>query len=251
MKRNLNSFTIIVVLLFLSSCVSREKIVYLQEKEGVSINENIHVFEPTLQIGDILNINVSTIDSESSVPFNLYETASLSNPKPLTYLVNADGKINFPVLGDIKVAGFTTKEVTKELTNKLKEGYLKNPIVNLRLKNFKITVMGAVKNPGTFIVDNERISIVEAIGRAGDLDIKGKRNDIKLIREKDGERKIVTIDLTSQELFDSPYYYLSQNDIIIVEPNQSQRNSSIVGANTSIIFSAIASIISIIALIIR
>ncbi|MHB1147654.1 MAG: polysaccharide biosynthesis/export family protein, partial [Lutibacter sp.] len=150
----------------------------------------------------------------------------------------------------IKVEGFTTKEITNHVTETL-AAYLKNPIVNIRLTNFKVTVLGEVQKPGTYPVPNERISILEAIGLAGDLTIQGKRKTVVLVREQNGKRTFIDIDLTSREILNSPYFYLAQNDVLIVEPNKSKINSSAVGANTGIILSSISFLISIVAIIIR
>ena len=128
---------------------------------------------------------------------------------------------------------------------------INKPIVNIRLTNFKVTVLGEVTKPGTYPVANERISIIEAIGLAGDLTIQGKRTTVTLVREVQGERKFVTIDLTNKKLFNSPYYYLAQNDVIYVEPNKTKVNSSAVGSNAGLILSSISTLISLIAILTR
>ena len=143
--------------------------------------------------------------------------------------------------GKVKIEGLSTKEITNNLTNVLSD-YIVKPIVNIRLTNFKVTVLGEVKNPGTFSVPNERMTIVEALGVAGDLTMQGKRKNVILVREEEGKRKFIPIDLTSKKLFASPYYYLAQNDVIYVESNKAKINSSVIGANTSIIFSSISTL---------
>ncbi|MDV7187781.1 polysaccharide biosynthesis/export family protein [Lutibacter sp. TH_r2] len=237
-----------------TSCVSSKKIVYFQEMEGVAINDSIQQYEPQLQRGDILKIVVSTVDPEAAIPFNLYETpmvgTTMSNAKPLSYLVDSDGAINFPVLGTLKVAGLTTKELTLDLEKKLSD-YIKKPTIYIRLENFKVSVLGEVKSPGAISVLNERITILEAISMAGDLNIQGERANITLIREQEGSRVFIPIDLTSRELFNSPYFYLAQNDVLYVQPNKARINSSMVGPNTSIVISAISTLISIIAIVTR
>jgi len=223
---------------------------YFQDVEGVEVNDSVPQYETHFEVGDLLNINVAALEPEAAIPFNLYETQSATNPQPLLYLVDVDGNINFPVIGKIKVSGLSSQELTDLLEEKLSV-YINNPIVNIRLKNFKVTVLGDVKQPGTYSVENERISIVEAIGLAGDLNIQGKRKTVKLIRVENGKRKIINIDLTNKALFNSPYFYLTQNDVIYVDPNKAKMNSSIVGPNTGIIFSSISTLISIIAIITR
>jgi polysaccharide export outer membrane protein len=240
-----------LLMVSLGSCVSNKEIIYLQDAEGITEIETIVKVEPKIQQDDLLSINVSALDAEAALPFNLFEAGNaMAQPKPITYLVNSDGDINFPVLGKIKVEGFTTKEITNHLTEALAI-YIKNPIVNIRLTNFKVTVLGEVQKPGTYQVPNERISILEAIGLAGDLTIQGKRKTVVLVREQNGKRTFVNIDLTSREILNSPYFYLAQNDVLIVEPNKSRINSSAVGANTSIILSSISILTTIVAIIIR
>jgi len=245
---------LLVLGVLVSSCVSNKKMLYFQDVEGVENPTVLANYEPKIQPGDLLNINVAAAEAEAALPFNIYETPVVgtytSSLKPLSYLVNTDGEINFPVLGTLKVAGFTSKEVTKSLNEQL-ASYINKPIVNIRLTNFKITVLGEVKTPGTYPVPNERISIIEAIGMAGDLTIQGRRTTVTLVREVQGERKFVTIDLTNKQLFNSPYYYLAQNDVIYVEPNKTKVNSSAVGSNAGIILSSISTLISLRAILTR
>ena len=249
MKNSLKTVVVIVLLISMGSCVAKKEILYLQDVEGKNALEAIVKVEPKIQQNDILSINVSALDAEAALPFNLVEVSGTTS-KPITYLVNADGEINFPVLGKIKVEGYTTKEITDQLTEALAV-YIKNPIVNTRLTNFKITVLGEVKSPGTYPVPNERISILEAIGMAGDLTIQGKRKTVTLIREQEGKRTFVNFDLTNKEMLNSPYFYLAQNDVLIVEPNKTKINSSAVGPNIGVIFASISTLISIIVLITR
>ena len=255
MKKTIIKYVSIFSLaILLNACATSEKIVYFQDIEGQVVNDTLVNFEPEIQFGDILAINVSAIEAEAAIPFNLYETpitnGNFTNTKPLTYLVNVDGEIQFPVIGKIKVGGLTTKQIVDKLTIVLVD-YIKNPIINIRLVNFKVSVLGEVNKPGSYVVDNERISIIDAISLAGDLTIHGKRKSIMLIREINGKRLMVTIDLTSKELFNSPYYYLAQNDVIYVAPNKTKVNSSVVGANTGVIVSSVSILITLLALLIR
>ena len=242
------SFGLLLGLLI--GCSSARKITYFQDEEGQNINETLLNYEPIIQTGDILSINVTAIESEAAVPFNIYESQGTINKVPLPYNVNADGEINFPVIGKIMVSKTTTKQLTNRLTELLLP-YLKNPIVNIRLINFKVTVLGEVKSPGSYPVLNERISIIEAIGLAGDLTIYGKRKSVTLIREQNGKRTFTSIDLTNKQLFNSPYYYLAQNDVIYIEPNKTRINSSAVGPNTSVIISSLSILITLIAIFVR
>lgn len=244
-------FQIMGMALLMASCKSSKKIVYFQETKDITVKDSLVIFEPEIQVGDFLSINVSALDAEAALPFNLFETPvlvnTIGNLIPITYLVNPDGIIFFPVIGELKVGGLTTKELNTKLS-KILEPYLKSPIVNIRLTNFRVTVLGEVARPGSYSVQNERISIIEAIGLAGDLTIYGDRKEVILIREQNGIRTNINVDLTNKQLFDSPYFYLSQNDVIYVQPNKTRVNSSAVGPNTSIIVSGLSILISLLAI---
>jgi len=244
-NKNIKYLLIVWLTVILTSCVSSEKMVYFQGNQDNLSHEDYEIYEPKIQKGDILSINVSAIDKGAAVPFNLYESTSTTEPIPLTYIVDNDGEITFPVVGILKVEGITTKILKQQLTKTLAE-YLAKPIVNIRLVNFKVAVLGEVKTPGTYLIPNERISVIEAISLAGDLTIHGKRKTVMLIREQGGKRAFITLDLTDKKIFNSPYFYLAQNDVIYVEPNKTKLNSSAVGANAGIILSSISSLISII-----
>ncbi len=246
---------ILLVLCFgLQNCVSTRKMTYFSNGQILEETQQIPMFETRIQVGDLLNIHVSSKEPQAAIPFNTFETPLVGNANPnlnlLPYLVNSEGRINFPILGDLKVVDLTTRALKEQLQESLAL-YVKDPLVNVRIQNFKVTVLGEVRNPGVFSVENETISILEALGRAGDLTIQGERTSVTLIRTEDNERKRISVDLTQQDLFDSPYYYLAQNDVLYVAPNKAKINSSVVGANTSIIFSSISSLVSIIAILIR
>lgn len=244
----LKFLSILASALLFMGCVSNKKMIYFQESEQIKLNQTLLNFEPEIQPGDLITILVSANDPLSAQTFNLYETTSVTaTPILLPYLVNSEGTINFPVLGKLKVTGFTTQQIGDQVTEALTP-YLVAPIVNVRLTNFKITVIGEVKTPGTYTIPNERITIVEALGLAGDLTIQAKRKSILLIREQNGKRDFVTIDLTNKEVFNSPYYYLAQNDVIYVEPNKTKINSSAVGTGSGILISSISVLISLIAI---
>lgn len=240
----------LMIFLFLSSCASSKKINYFQNNDDSISKELLVNFEPPLQIGDILTINVSAIEQEAAMPFNLFESQNIANQIPLPYIIDAEGEINFPVIGKIKAAQLTTKQLTKYLTTALSP-FLKKPIVNIRITNFKVTILGDVKNPGSYPVLNERISIIEALGLAGDLTIYGDRENITLIREQNGKRTFKNIDLTNKKLFNSPYFYLSQNDALYIASNKTKVNSSSVGPNTSVILSSVSILTTLIAILVR
>ena len=213
----------------LLSCSSYKDVPYFQDvnRSGVA-KEPIDNYTPlTIQPEDILSINVNSLSPEASAVFNY----SVYNPNgsdyynhgnpALGYLVNQQGEIDFPLLGTIKVSGLTTDQLKKNIHQKLK-GYLKEPSVNIRLLNFRISIIGDVQRPGIFDVANERISVTEALSLAGDLNITAKRKNILLIREQNGIREYIPIDLTSKRLFKSPYYYLKTNDVLYVEPDKTK-----------------------------
>ncbi|MDO7138858.1 polysaccharide biosynthesis/export family protein [Algibacter lectus] len=244
----------IITLFLLNSCASSKDIQYFQNVEDGVLKDSTLAFGAKIQSGDLLFINVSTINAEAAVPFNLYDTPMLQNSgngaKPITYLVDDDGNINFPVLGRVEVAGLTTNELIEKLESDLVE-YITNPTINIRFANFRVSVLGEVTRPGSYQVLNERISVIEAIGLAGDLTIYGQRDNVLLVRIENGEKVFVTLDLTNSEIFDSPYYNLKQNDIIYISPNKTRVNASAVGPNTGIIISSASLLITVLALIIK
>lgn len=246
----LKYFILLLATCLMVSCVSSKKINYFQDVEYKEEEDFVFNYEPPLQIGDMLTINVSALDQESIAPFNLFEVQTVAAQVPLTYIIDAQGNINFPVLGKVKASQLTTKQLTDYLTKNL-EPYLKDPIVNIRITNFSVTVLGEVRNPGRYQVLNERLTILEAIGLAGDLTIYGDRRNITLVREQDGKRVFETIDLTDTNLFESYYFYLAQNDAIYIPSNKTKVNSSGVGPNTSIIISAVSVLITLVAILIR
>ncbi|WP_394344234.1 polysaccharide biosynthesis/export family protein [Seonamhaeicola marinus] len=199
-------------------------------------------FVPRLKTNDLISIYVSTYDLEAVKPFNLFKGDGIGRSESIDYLIDAEGNIDFPVLGKVKLKGLTIEESKELFKEKLSADYLKDPIVNIRIKNFRITVSGEVRNPGVYSVSGERITILEALGLAGDLTIKGKRDNVMIIRDFNGSKTITRIDLTSKEIFSSPVYYLTQNDIIYVEPNKSAISSSSLDSRTTTAIS-IASIL--------
>lgn len=212
-------------------------------------------YAPKIQQEDLLTITVSAVDIKATMPFNqqnIYQatagTATDMAFKP-TYLVDSNGEIDFPVLGKVKVGGLSRLEATDLLRSKLKQ-YIVDPGVNLTFANFKITVLGEVAKPGTYTLPQERVTVLEALGLAGDMTIKGIRSNVLLIREKDGEKKMERLNLLSDSVLNSPYYYLAQNDVIYVEPNGSQVRNSNLGQNTNVWISVSSIVISILTLVV-
>jgi polysaccharide export outer membrane protein len=238
---------ILVLVSLISGCASSKKIDYFQETEGPQLNDSITNYEPIIQFGDILNINVSSLEPDVAIPFNIFESQNNGVARPLPYIVNANGNIIFPSIGKFKVSGLTITEITEELNTKLLP-FLNDPIINIRLINFKVSVIGEVRAPGSYTVLNERINVIEALALAGDLTIYGERSSITLIREQNGKRTFIDIDITDKALFNSPYFYLTQNDIIYVKANKTRVNSSVVGPNTYILVSSLSILISLVAI---
>jgi len=167
-----------------------------------------------------------------------------------TYLIDKNGNIEFPVLGTIKIGGLTRNEANDLMKEKLSE-YIKDPIVNIRLANFTITVLGEVSKPGTFTIQDEKISLTEVLGLAGDLTIYGRRDNVFLIREVDGQKRYTQFDLTSINVVNSPNYYLAQNDVIYVEPNRARMRQGNVTQNNSLIIAAVSTLATIAAILIK
>lgn len=233
----------VVLALFLTSCASKKEVVYFQNAKDFETIVNTDTFTPRFKINDIVSINVSTFDLEAVKPFNLVKNSGSENGRveELDYLIDNEGNIDYPVLGKIKLLGLTVEEAKLLFKEKLND-YLSDPIINIRILNFRVTVLGEVGKPGTYSVSGERSSILEAIGLAGDLTIKGRRDNVMVIRDFNGTKTYTRIDLTTKEAFNSPVYFLTQNDVVYVEPNQSAISSSSFDSRVSVAIS-IASIL--------
>lgn len=242
-------------LLVLLSCASKKKVVYLQDIDQTKSYDSSTLYEPKLQPDDLLSIIVSAENPELTVPFNLpqiqgnYEINNNQNGIK-TYLVDNYGFIEFPVIGKMKLGGLTRTEATAKLVVAVSE-YIKNPIVNLRILNFKVSILGEVLKPSSFTLSSERITLLEAISMAGDLTIHGKRNNILIIREAEGKKTYNRIDITKSDFLNSPFYYLAQNDIVVVEPNKTRVNASVVGPNVTATISAISVLVTLIVVLLR
>lgn len=218
-----NLFILIILSLIIQSCANKRDILYYQDIVENS-SSSVNYSSSLIQVNDILYIKVSSLISEATEPFNIQTStsvnANISLYKLQGYSVTADGNINFPVLGTIRVLGMSIVDLQDKIAKMLEEqGYLKKPAVNVRVINNKVTVLGEVNVPGTFNYDEQALTLNQAIGLAGDLTMYGKRRDVLLIREVNGTRTFIKLDLTSSEWFNGPYYYVKQNDVIIVNPN--------------------------------
>lgn len=237
-----------LIVLF-ASCQTHKKLVYFQnEINGAAITN----YTPILKTDDFISIDVSGEDPLAVAAFNLpvqegfraptNSGYSQGNPERSGYLIDANGNVQLPVLGQLKLAGMNRMDATTMIQEKL-SAYVNNPVVNIQILNFKITVLGEVANPGTFKIPNERITILEAIGLAGDLKITGIRKNVLVIRDNNGEKQEFRLDLTDKELFNSPIYYLQQNDVIYVEPNTASRANSSLWKTTGTVFISLTSLV--------
>jgi len=203
-----------------TSCVPRERLVYFQG-DLQPIAEMAEQYSATIQPDDLLAITIFGRNMDATRIFNQESNTEGSQ----TYLVDAEGNIEFPVLGKIKLGGLTRNEATQYMKGMLSNEII-DPGVSINITNYRITVLGEVGNPGTFPLENEKVTLLEALGMAGDMTINGVRENVLVIREEGGERNFYRVNLTSEEVFTSPVYYLSQNDVVYVEPNQAKINSS-------------------------
>lgn len=218
-------FLFLLFLVFLNSCATKKDVVYFNDIN--TENKDAVVFtERKIQINDILNILVSANSAELAASYNQVPNIP-NNPNNVGYLVNLEGYITMPVLGKIKAKDFTLSQLETYLNDLIVKGqHLTQPIVVAKLINAKFTVLGEVQNPGTYTFSEQNISLLQALGYAGDLSIFGVRKNILIIREEDGIKNYATIDLTSKEWFKSPYYYVKPNDVIYVNPNATKVKSS-------------------------
>jgi len=249
----LSHFSFLVILLCFQSCISYESLVNYEQEEELPFNlsEPIKNFkELTIQAHDVLDIKVHSQDVATAMPFNLSGSESLMIGDPdlyqlQGYLVNPNGTIDFPVLGTMLVAGMTKEEIKTSLLKKLRL-YIKDPVINIRLLNFKVTVSGEVHRPGSFQIYNDRVTLSEIITMAGDLTPYADRSRIIVVRENNGKRKFKKIDMGSSDIFVSKYYYMKQNDLIYIKPLEEKRGA--VADNSNKILPFVSAAVSIAAL---
>ena len=245
--RKLKRLTLGALLAFLLvSCQSYKKVPYLQDTAFVNDTaQSVHQTGVKVMPKDLLTIAVSCSTPELAAPFNLVNSGSESSA-PQQYLVDNKGNINFPMLGEIHVGGLTKLEIENLIIEKLKVYLKEAPLVTVRVVNYRISVLGEVAGPGSFVVSNEKINLLEALAMAGDLTIYGMRDNVKLIRTGlDNKQEIITFDLNKAETVLSPYYQLQQNDIIYVTPNKTKAKNSDIGASTGLWFSGVSVLLSI------
>ena len=260
MKKSLLQLAILTFIGFFTSCVSHEELLYLNDlPPSVDVTDNIaNLAQSDLRIqpDDLLSITVTSYNLEASKPFNMEAgnlTAMAQALQGVTnvaemltgYFVDTDGNIDFPIIGKLEVNKKTLGEVKTLLSTRLKD-YLKDPVVNIRFLNLKVSVLGEVFKPGTIRLTNKRLTIFEAIGMAGDMTPYSNRSNIVIIREKNGQRMIKRLNLQSSSIFKSPFYYLQQNDVVYIEPNKTKVNT--VADKSSKLVSYISVVVSVLTL---
>lgn len=252
--------SLLLVFLLLNSCATKKEILYLQDADAYD-NTAIQYFSPTIQPNDILKITIGALSQEAIIPYNKASLTSNSGGSGgggsqtlqlQGYLVTEAQTINFPQLGNISTKDKTTSQLEDAIKNLLEESdQLKNPTVDVRIMNAKVTVLGEVSSPGVYNFTEQNITLLQALGNAGDLTILGKREDILFIREVDGVRKVAHLDITSADIFDSPYYIIKPNDIIIVHPNGPKVKSAGYIGNLTTTFSVVTILLSTVILLTR
>ncbi len=259
MQKRFRLFFLVAIASIFTSCGAYYKQVpYLQNSSHYVTDSKGTMYDARIMPKDLITITVSTSDPAVALPFNLtvptvMSTANTTTSQPVLqkYLVDNDGYIDFPIIGELSVGGLTKGETEDLIVDKLKAYLKETPIVSVRMTNYNISVLGEVTRPGTFTVDNEKVSILEALAMAGDMTVYGQRHNIKLVREdKKGERQVIELDITDPKIIGSRYYYLQQNDVLYVTPNKSKAKTAGISTSTTIWFSVISTTVSLATLIV-
>lgn len=256
---------VIILTSLLGSCTSYKKVPYLQGAETLSkqeLNQINSKYTQKIMPSDLLAITVNAQTPEAAVPFNLplIPMAKIENSAyglnqtmgMQSYLVDPEGNIDFPILGKLNIAGMSKTEVQDLIKSKIYPNYIKEePIITVRFINYKVSLIGEVARPGTYSVANEKINILEALSLGGDMTIYGRRDNVLLMRENVlGEKEIIRIDLTKNDILKSPFFYLQQNDIIYVQPNKSKARAADIGSAETLVISVVGTLISLTSLIV-
>lgn len=245
MMKNLIYYLILLLTMF--SCKPKENMVYMEKEKNIAeskINQAVF-YGAHIQSGDVLEIKVTAFDENAVRPFNLYSMNNSSSPgqlsgqtaqlAPQVYLVDNEGFIYFPVLGKLYIKGMTLAQLRADLEKRLLT-YLAEPLVSIKQLNFNITVLGEVKKPGQYTNPSDKITVLQALGLAGDMTDYGNRTNVKLIREEEGISKTYVIDFTDKNITSSPYYYMQQNDVLYVEPDMIKKKSANIDPNRGLVF---------------
>ena len=267
---NKNIFLLFVGALFLlTSCKTRDKaneLTYMQNIENIATQATINTTHSTLQTGDQLVILVTAKDMDVVRPFNqnyssgeISQTTIASSNSPMqgqtslpgpSYFIDSNGEIDFPVIGKLKASGMTLVAFKDELRSRLSM-YIKNPSVNMRVANYKVTVLGEVTRPGLYIISDGQTTLLNALGLAGDLTMYGKRDDILIVRNVDGQISKEYVNILKADFINSPYYNLQQGDVIYVTPNDTKEKTSRLDPNMPIYISVAGIIVTILALVFK
>jgi polysaccharide export outer membrane protein len=240
----------------MSSCLRTQQVSYFSNAEDTTLITRTEEAEPLIQKNDILSIYISSLNAEASAVFNAPNsqatsstTSTGSNAGTGGYLVNQEGNIQLPILGNIKASGITKKQLKEDITNQiLDKKLLLDPIVTIRHMNYEVTVIGEVGKPTVINVPNEKISLLKALGIAGDITVFGKKDNVLLIREIEGKRKVKRINLNSKNFLTSSYYYLQPNDVVYVEPNKQKAQSA--NSNQQLVIALVSGVATIVAVVV-
>jgi len=251
-------FTLLLLTLIATSCTSKKDIIYFQNIDDFTSTATDRAkYALHIVPNDNLLIRVSALNATAAVPFNVIgstlgtTTTNTGNSMEWSgYLVDEKGEINFPVIGKITLGGLTKDAAERLLEDKISQ-YISNPTVNIRIMNYSISVLGEVNRPGTYVITDEKITLPQLLSLAGDLTILGERRNVQIFRMVNGEKKTFTVDLTSPEIFYSPYYYLQQNDLVYVRPNGARVRAAGVNQNLSLIITSVTFLIAILSFVIR
>lgn len=244
---------ILLIFFICSSCATKKDLYYFQDIDNLSFQNSYEYLK--IQPGDILDIQIKAINPESVLIFQkqsalIQQNMQFQNRAIDGYLVGDDNSINLPLIGSISTLGLNTSSLSEEIVKKLIP-YIKDPSVNVRILNFRVSVLGEVNRPGTYTFLEERVSIPQALGQAGDLTINGDRNNVLLIRDLDGNKFSEFIDLTKSDFVKSSNYYLKQNDILIIRPNNAKIKSAGLVGNTNTLVSILSLAVSLFIVITR
>lgn len=264
MKKVLSAFVVaLTMIVVMGSCSGSKQVAYFQNADSISYAASRMLYDAKVMPKDQLTITVITTDPKASAPFNLSVSNTIGTSGQLStggsgslqgYLVDNEGNINFPIVGKLHVEGLT-KNQCEDLIRRKIAPYLaatENPIVTVRMASYRVTVIGEVGHPGVVQVPTEKMSVIEALAQSGDLTIYGKRDNVMLIREDaTGQKEVHRLNLNDANLINSPYYYLQQNDVIYVEPNNVKAKNSGIGSSTTIWFSFIGIVTSVASLLVN
>ncbi len=262
MKKIITLLQAALVVLLLTACSGAKNVAYFQNSDYIDFSSSETLYDAKIMPKDELTITVNTVNPEAAAPFNLVTSNPYNqNSRSLyssgvlqTYLVANDGSINFPVVGNIKVSGLTKTACEQMIHDKIMKyiNATENPVVTVRMANYRISVIGEVSRPGVYTIGREKVTILEALAQAGDLTIYGVRDKVKLIRENDkGRKEVHTLNLNDADIINSPYYYLQQNDVVYVEPNSVKAKNSQIGQSTTLWLSATSILVSLASLIVN